>query len=277
MLHRLMVATTVNVEQNPAYCRPNHELLNSFTTKKRCYVKLISTLYNHLWITPFAIFVSTYFALHILLQSPSFTTPDITGMHLVEATKLLSSYQLHPEIIQIKEDRDMKAATILHQKPKAGRLIKKNQTVYVVISEKPAAQLAPSCIGLSVEQIKEAANAIGLKPKFYYIPYSYLSNRCFGQWPSAEQPIKNRSLICYIAQEKQNLVIYPDFKGQTLESVINALKEQRITHYQTDITPEPHRTYYILDQLPKAGSILNLMEPEKLIIQLKIGLKPVKV
>jgi beta-lactam-binding protein with PASTA domain len=239
-------------------------------------VKLLSTLYHHLWITPFVIFIGTYFSLHILFHSSCFTTPDITGMHLVEATKLLSNYQLHPEIIQIKEDKDLPAATILHQKPKAGRLIKKNQTVYIVISEKPTAHLAPSCIGLSIDQIKEMSQSIGLKPKFYAIPYPYLINHCFGQWPSAGQPVQNRSFICYIAQEQENMIIYPDFKGKSLESIVAILTSYGITHYQTDIAPEQGRTYYIHDQHPKPGTILNLKEPDKLHVQLKIGLKPVK-
>lgn len=197
-------------------------------------------------------------------------------MHLVEATKLLSSYKLHPEIIQIKEDKDMPTATVLYQKPKAGRLIKKDQTIYIVISEKPADHQTPSCIGLSVEQIKEIAQAIGLKPTFYYVPYPYPTDHCFGQWPSAGQPIKNRSFVCYIAQKQDNSLIFPDFKGQALESVIALLANHGITHYQTDITPEQGKTYYILEQLPKAGTVLNLQEPAKLHVQLKIGLKPGK-
>lgn len=197
-------------------------------------------------------------------------------MHLVQATKLLSSYQLHPEIIQIKEDKDLPTATILHQKPKAGRLIKKNQTVYIVISERPTAHLAPSCISLSIEQIKEIAQSVGLKPKFYSIPYPYPTDRCFGQWPSAGQPVKNRSFVCYIAQEQDNMVIFPDFRGQTLEAVVALLANQGITHYQTDIAPEQSKIYYILEQHPKAGTILNLKEPAKLHVQLNIGLKPGK-
>ncbi len=274
MLHRLMVATTDNVEQNPAYCQPIHEF--QYLLEHYGVIVKLSTLYPHLWITPFVLFISTYFALHILFGYPCFITPDITGMHLVEATKLLSSYQLHPEIIQIKKDTGLPSATVLHQRPQAGRLIKKNQTVYIVISEKPSAEVAPSCIGLSIDQIRKTTQAIGLKPTFHTISYSYPVGHCFGQWPSAGQPIKNRSLICYIAQEKDNLVIFPNFKGKTLESVVTILTKYSINHYQTDIAPEQSKTYYIIDQHPKAGTVLNLMEPEKLLVELKIGLKPAK-
>lgn len=196
-------------------------------------------------------------------------------MHLVEATKLLSTYHLHPEIIQIKEDKDMPTATVLYQKPKAGRLIKKNQTIYLVVSERPASYKTPSCIGLSTEQITMVAQSMGLKPKFYHIPYSYLTDRCFGQWPSAGQPIKNRTFVCYIATQEEKHVVCPNFKGVKLDDVTLSLKNHSID-YQTDIIPEQSRIYYVLEQHPKAGSILNLKEPTKLNVQLKIGLKPVK-
>jgi beta-lactam-binding protein with PASTA domain len=122
------------------------------------------------------------------------------------------------------------------------------------------------------------AQTIGLKLKFYAIRYPYPTDHCFGQWPSPGQPIKNGTLVCYIiAQEQENLVIYPDFRGQTLESVVAIFTSYGITHYQTDITPEQGKIYYIHEQHPKAGTILNLQEPAKLHVQLKIGLKPGKV
>ncbi len=180
-------------------------------------------------------------------------------MHLVQATKILSDHRLHPEIIQIKEDKDIPAATILHQTPPAGRMIKEHQTVYVVITERPMHHKAPGCVGLSRTQIKQVANALGLKPEFYSIPYPYLTEHCFAQWPSAGQAIKSKSMVCYMAQKETILSIWPNFKGKKLDEVQLFLEPYEIT-IQTNIPVEPGRTYYVQDQQPKAGSLINRNE-----------------
>ncbi len=231
-----------------------------------------SIFYQNIWLAPFLVFFSTYFALHLWFKSGSFPTPTITGMHLVQATKLLSDHRLHPEIIQIKEDKDIPAATIIHQTPPAGRVIKEHQTVYVVITEKPMHHKAPGCVGLSREQIKQRANTFGLKPKFYEIPYPYLTDHCFAQWPSAGQAIKSKSLVCYMAQQGDQLSIWPNFKGKKLDEVQAFLEPYGIS-IKTSISVEPDRTYYIQDQQPRAGSIINLKESDDLIVYVTLTTK----
>lgn len=190
-------------------------------------------------------------------------------MHLVQATKLLSEHRLHPEIIQIKEDKDIPTATIIHQTPPAGRMVKEHQTVYVVITEKPAHHKAPSCVGLSRAQIKQIANAFGLKPKFYEITYPYLTDHCFAQWPTAGQTVKSKSMVCYMAQQETVSSIWPNFKGKKLDEVQAFLESYGIT-MQANIPIESGTTYYIQDQQPRAGSITYLDELSDIVIYLKL-------
>jgi len=231
-----------------------------------------SIFYQNIWLAPFLVFFSTYFALHLWFKSSSFPAPTITGMNLVQATKILSEHQLHPEIIQIKEDKDIPTATIIHQTPPAGRMIKEHQTVYVVITEKPMDHKAPSCVGLSREQIKQIANAFGLKPKFYEIPYPYLTDHCFAQWPSAAQTIKSKSMVCYMAQKETALSIWPNFKGKRLDEVKAFLEHYDIA-MQTNIPIESGKIYYIQEQQPKAGSILNLKESDDMVVCVTLSTK----
>jgi len=228
-----------------------------------------SIFYQNIWLAPFLVFFSTYFALHLWFKSGSFPTPTITGMHLVQATKLLSDRRLHPEIIQIKEDKDIPAATIIHQTPPAGRMIKERQTVYIVITEEPTHHKAPSCVGLSRAQIKQIATAFGLKPKFYAMPYPYLTDHCFAQWPSAGQAIKSKSMVCYMVQQETRLSIWPNLKGKRLDEV-QAFCEPYGISIQTSIPIESGTTYYIQDQQPKAGSITYLDESSNMVIYLKL-------
>ncbi len=239
-----------------------------------CHMKW-SLFYKNIWLAPFLVFFSTYFALHLWFTSTAFPTPTITGMHLVQATKLLSEHHLHPEIIQIKEDKDIPAGTIIHQSPPAGRMIKEQQTVYIVMTEKPKQHKAPSCVGLSREQIKQIAHAFGLKPKFYTLPYPYLADHCFAQWPTGGQEIKSKSIICYMAQEEDRLSILPSFKGTCLDEVKAFVEPYGMT-IQTNMPIEPRKTYYIKDQQPKAGSIINLNEDQNMVLYLSLSKSPVK-
>lgn len=228
----------------------------------------VFNFFKNLWILPFLVFFSTYITLHLWFQSHSFAMPSLCSMHLLEATKLLSTYKLHPEIARITPDPTIPDGTVIHQVPPAGRMVKEQQTVYVVITERPADELSPACIGLSQEQIKQIAHDRDIPVSFYNLPYHYPTGTCFAQWPSAQQPLSNEPLICYLAQEEDDLCIMPQLKGKTAQEVKAFLEPYGIT-VQTNIKPDQRLTYYIHEQQPKAGSCIRLQDIDTIYVTIQ--------
>ncbi len=217
---------------------------------------LSNKLKQFFWLLPFLVFFSTYILLHLWFKPETISMPNIVGTNLVQATKICSSMHLCPQIVHINIDQDLPQATVTHQVPSAGSMIKKEQTVYIAITEKPALKKAPNCVGMPRSEIKTMLEAHDIRIKFYPIEYAYLSDHCFCQWPAPHASLKTKTIICYVAQKPRRMVIWPDLKDKAFNEVKLKLEECGID-IKTNITPDEHFTYYIYDQQPKAGSIVD--------------------
>jgi beta-lactam-binding protein with PASTA domain len=111
-----------------------------------------------------------------------------------------------------------------------------------------------------------------LKPKFYEITYPYPIDHCFCQWPAPNSPIKTKTVVCYIAKETEKQCIWPDFTNKTLNEVKQQLEQYDIK-IKTDTIPNNKYTYYVIDQQPKAGSIIDISHPEQITTYFKINRK----
>lgn len=230
------------------------------------------SLQNTKWLLPFFCFFSTYFILNLWFKTPAFAMPNITGCQLAQATKVCSSHRLRIEIIQTNEDAELPDGTIIHQTPAAGHHIKERQTVFIAITHKPTGLLMPSLIGASYKEISRICSQHNLKPKFYTHTYPYPTDLCFCQWPSAEMPLNNKTLICYLANEEEKIAFWPNFKGQEYSVITSALAEQGIKT-RLNLVPKPNLSYYIVDQLPKAGATIDLSRTDEIIADFKISTK----
>lgn len=198
--------------------------------------------------------------------------PNVTGCQLAQATKICSTHRLRIEIIQSNEDPELPDGTIIHQTPAAGHQIKERQTVFIAVTHKPTGLLMPSFIGMSREEINTICSQLNLKPKFHILSYPYPIDRCFCQWPSTERPLTDKTVICYLAAEEENVALWPNFKGQEYSGVTATLGEQGIKT-RLNLVPKPNLSYYIVDQLPKAGATINLSRTDEIIADFKISTK----
>lgn len=198
--------------------------------------------------------------------------PNITGCQLADMTKTCSALRLRIEIIQTKEDPELPDGTVVHQTPAPGHHVKERQTVFVAVTHKPADALTPSLIGASRETVINVCAQHNLKPKFYALSYPYPVDHCFCQWPSPEMPLKDKTLICYVAAQEENHALWPNFKGHGLQETSAALAEHGIA-VRTNTTPKAGLRYYIVDQQPKAGARIDLNRTDEIIADFKIGAK----
>ena len=197
---------------------------------------------------------------------------NIIGLQLADATKICSAHRLRIEIIQTNEDPEQPDGTIVHQIPAPGHQIKQRQTVFVATTHKPPDALTPLLIGASRDEISSRCAQLNLKPKMYSLSYPYPTDHCFCQWPSAEMPLKDKTVICYLAAKEEKFALWPNFKGQEFKKVTSALGEHGIKT-RSDLAQKSGLSYYIVDQQPKTGAIIDLGRTNEISADFKISSK----
>jgi beta-lactam-binding protein with PASTA domain len=218
---------------------------------------------------PFICFFLTYISLNIYLKKHTFPLANITGCQLAQAVKICSTHKLRIEIIKSQEDLELPDGTVIHQIPAQNSPVKERQTVFVVITHKPINPTCPTFIGNSREEIDIACTQQRLKPIYHVLPYPYPDNRCFCQWPSPNKSLQSNTVICYLAGHEQEYVLWPNFKGSSLEETINRLKELGIKVSVNKL--KSGQKAYIKDQQPKPGAAINLSRTDEFIAYFKAG------
>jgi beta-lactam-binding protein with PASTA domain len=210
-----------------------------------------------LWLLPFICFIAGYQLLNFLFTVESFPTPHLVGLPLDQAVKLVAQKNLNLRIITEKPDQDLPNHTVISQSP-TSHTIRPNQTMYVVISQKPAAKVAPKLIGETSDQINQIASNQNLQIKTYHLPNSQTKETCFAQTPADKQPLNNSKMTAYLSSGPNNLVVMPNFIGLNKLTVVNFLKEYHIDPRVITACQPSVQDQTIIDQRPAAGAIIDL-------------------
>lgn len=93
----------------------------------------------------------------------SISVPDLNGLYIEEAGKLLQKNDLFYEVIDSVYDRTKPLATILEQIPSAGSVVKKNRAIFLIVNKRQIKQVPlPEVNDLSYRQANALLNSIGL-------------------------------------------------------------------------------------------------------------------
>ena len=226
-----------------------------------------------LWISPFFCFLAGYYSMRFIYYTNEIATPCLIGMQLPDAFSTLSKHNLYPRILQERDDSDLPAGTILTQTPAPQTQIKPQQSVFLVISKPTPLPRAPLCINASKKAILTQTQARNIRAKLYYLPSVYPAEHCFAQYPAANQPVIDNTMLIYLSAGSRKPIVLPNFKQLTIQEAKDHLATQPIiinaTH--THSTP-PHNctVCIILDQRPLAGSIINLDETKPLQLNVQV-------
>jgi serine/threonine-protein kinase len=220
-----------------------------------------------IWLFPFIFFLAGYYSMHIIYHTDEIPTPSLIGMQLPDAFTLLSQHNLYPRILREKEDSDMPAGTILSQTPAPATQIKPQQSVFLVISKPAPLPRAPNCVNASKKAVLREAQARNIRTKLYSLPSIYPLDQCFAQFPSANRPVTDNTMIAYLSAGNRKPILLPNFKQLTIREAQEHLIGQSITLQITHTRPAPPHecsSCIILDQRPLAGSIVTLDESKPL-------------
>jgi beta-lactam-binding protein with PASTA domain len=231
-----------------------------------------SSVYNFLWLLPFFFFLLGYLSLRFFFTIDSFSMPQLIGLQVHDAVKLLSPYSLTMRIIEEKETTEVPEGTILSQLPLEGQKIKTHQSVRIIVSQKTAAATAPLLTGLSESAAIKKAQEKELDIKLYKLYHAEPTDICIAQLPAANLPLSSRKIIAYISAGSLPYRLMPNCKNRPVEEVTSLLRnyaiEPQIFHgYELE---ENHscQNCYVVDQRPFAGTLVDISSPFK--VQLRI-------
>lgn len=233
------------------------------------------SLWHFLWILPFICFIAGYFLVASLYTIEELSPPNIVGKNVHEALGIISQYNLNARLLTYKDDILLPEGTVLSQTPTAAQKMRPNQTIYLVISTRPALKKAPNLLNTKSEETIQTLIAAGIKPKTYSLPSNYPINTCFAQFPAPGQPIENGKIALYISAGTQKPVLMPNLKGQKITTILEFLTPYNVKPEISHKTgqPDTHECTecIVTDQRPLSGTIITLNPEKPLIIQLMAG------
>ncbi|MDR3646066.1 MAG: PASTA domain-containing protein [Candidatus Babeliales bacterium] len=220
------------------------------------------TLNKFLWTLPFISFLLGYFLINQLFNTKKeIEVPNLVGTSIIEATKILSDAHLNIRILSQKEEPDLIPGTIISQNP-VNQKVKQNQTIYLVVAKKPDFYKVPNFMGKKLDDIQPIVAKENIKLKIYYEQSILPENYCITQFPAPNTNLEEKKILLYISSGNNKEIVFPNFKGKELKSVINLLKLNNLQIKLVMKNPNEEynssKDYIIIDQRPFAGSLIKL-------------------
>ena len=91
--------------------------------------------------------------------------PELVGKPVEEAQQLLKDYDLKLEITEERPDSIYPVGTIIYQRPRKGKTVRKGRNIYVVLSKGKEKVRIPNIVGLSLDRGLELLDRANLKVK----------------------------------------------------------------------------------------------------------------
>lgn len=233
----------------------------------------ILKFFNQIWFIPFLCFISGYYFFSYFYPDQDIIVPNITGMNLQDSIRILTGLNLSLFLLKELENPDLSEGIILNQSPSVGQKVKKNQNIFVTISKKPKILNIPNFFEQKQYQISKYLEDLGIVGEFFWIDSFYPLNSCIAQSFKQNDMLNNGKLLIYLSAGENNFYIVPLLKGCKIKKMYDSLdldkikldifyKNRKVDNYQD------FENYFIVDQKPMAGSIVDL--DKKLYLQVQI-------
>ena len=150
--------------------------------------------------------------------------PDVTGLSVEEAERLLNQRNLKMAVEIEVFDNEFPKGTVISQDPRANRMKKENQFVYVRVSKGPEFVDMPSVIGMSNREAQVFLTQLGftLGEISNQPTDEHPVNTVIGQIPEpGEHTALGTPIDLIISQsiDEAPLIMLPDFRGQNINDV----------------------------------------------------------
>lgn len=224
------------------------------------------------WVVPFVCFILGYQCFAFFFYRSVIQTPPIIGKTLPEAASILSKNNLNMRMITELEDPDIPAGTIISQTPRAHSAIKPQQTIFFVLSKKPAQPRIPDIQGTLLSHYSKKLRNAKIRYRTFPVQSDQPEGTCVAQIPSPNEEIPSSGALLYIASQETDALIFPVCKGKSVSEVKQFFDKYSIpvSIYHKDTVTHNHtcENCIVFEQKPLAGSFVSLKEPFS--VQLKV-------
>ena len=217
-----------------------------------------------LWILPFISFLAGYQFVRMLSHTEVIEVPNIVGMHMSDAIKILSTFQLNARILAEKEDPDAHEGIILSQTPVYGKKVKPHQSIFLVVTRRPPKPHAPALFGMKQQDAAAKAQKERVALKVYPLESQYPSGTVIAQNAQPQQELADSSLSVYVSAGASSMRLMPDLKDHSVEEVTKFFAPYQITVESTHVgEQEGHKcaACIVTEQKPAAGTPIDLKKP----------------
>lgn len=233
----------------------------------------LAAFYSFGWAVPFFCFFAGYFALDLLFASSHVKTPAVVGLSLADALKALAKENLNARLIATKEDPDVTEGTVISQNPTSGSSLRSQQTVFLIISGKPAVRQTARYIGQATSTLLEQLAKEEISYQAFFVPSNHPQGTCIAQLPHENEPADSCPLILYFSQNTSPVkVIVPSFVDKSVPEVTEFLAANGYTYsiFHEHSLPSHHDCSHclVVEQKPKAGTSISKADAPA--IQLKV-------
>ncbi|MFV9567388.1 Stk1 family PASTA domain-containing Ser/Thr kinase [Thermoanaerobacter mathranii] len=209
----------------------------------------------------------TIYVLNNFFKVNDVVVPNIVGLSLNQASKILSDHNLNMEISE-EQYSDKPENTILSQDPSQGSVVKTGSTVYVVISKGRQVVVVPNVINKDYLEAKNILENMGLKANIIeQYNDQFAKGYVFDQNPRQGVQVEyNTAIDLYVSKGPQPAIM-PNVVNMTLEEATTALENAglklgKVIYKETTEVPEG----VVLEQSVPPDSEIQKGSPIDLIV-----------
>jgi len=197
--------------------------------------------------------------------------PDVVGMQVADAVRVLDSLNLEPRKGDVHPDKDYPEGYVVAQNPVSQQLVKPHRRVYLTISGGEQLAVVPDLKGRSLRDTKFSLDRSGLKlgAVVRQISKEFPEGTIISQDVVSGSKVKHGSYIGVTESTGQSMdsLVVPNVIGKTLVDAQKILTQKgfkagNIT-YQSNADLLPNT---VIGQLPRAGDIASFGKPIDLFI-----------
>ncbi|MDP9750023.1 Stk1 family PASTA domain-containing Ser/Thr kinase [Thermoanaerobacter pentosaceus] len=209
----------------------------------------------------------TIYVLNNFFKVNDVVVPNVVGLSLNQASKILSDHNLNMEISE-EQYSDKPENTILSQDPSQGSVVKAGSTVYVVISKGRQVVVVPNVINKDYLEAKNILENMGLKANIIeQYNDQFAKGYVFDQNPRQGVQVEYNTAIDLYVSKGQQPAIMPNVVNMTLEEATTALENAglklgKVIYKETTEVPEG----VVLEQSVPPDSEIQKGSPIDLIV-----------
>jgi serine/threonine-protein kinase len=180
--------------------------------------------------------LATSFTIRLLLRdTTTVVCPDVTGLDVEEARRLVEQKGLSLVIARYEKKKDVPYNRVLVQTPDASLSVRVGRTVAVVLSDGPRPAHIPAFVGLPLEEALAALHDQGIKLKKVLYVARGAEGTVLAQAPgSGENILDEDGMVLIVGGREKRFYVMPDL---STGDYVGLTREMEAKHLNYVVVP----------------------------------------